>query len=62
MSFLEGQEFTVPQPAGVKVVAFTVNQTPNEKWEDFPFYLLEKLEFTQNMIYNLLCEDVPKGG
>jgi len=50
MSFLDGQEFTVPQPAGVKIVAFTVNQTPSEKWDSFPYYLLEKLECTQNEV------------
>ena len=47
MSFLEGQEFTVPQPAGVNVVAFLVNETSPEKWDTLPLYMLDKLECTQ---------------
>lgn len=50
MSFLEGQEFTVAQPAGVKVIAFVVNQTAPEKWNTLPLYLLEKLEATQKEV------------
>jgi len=50
MGFLEGQEFSVSQPAGVKVVAFLVNQTPPEKCSSLPLYFLEKLECTQTEV------------
>jgi len=50
MSFLEGQEFSISQPAGVKIVAFLVNQTVPEKWDTLPLYLLEKLESTQTEV------------
>ena len=47
MSFLEGQKFSIVQPTGVKIVAFVINQTPAEEWEDYPFYLLEKLDYVE---------------
>lgn len=50
MSFLDGQEFSILQPAGVKVVAFVVNRTEPEKWSTLPLYLLEKLEYTQKEV------------
>lgn len=48
MSFLEGQEFSIVQPAGLKIVAFIINQTSAEEWDTYPFYLLEKLEYVES--------------
>lgn len=44
MSFLDTQEFSITEPAGVKIVAFVVNYTDSDKWDELPICRLEKIE------------------
>lgn len=50
MSFLDTQEFSITEPAGVKIVAFTVNYTNPEKWDGLPICRLEKIEANEKSV------------
>ena len=54
MDAIQGKHFSITDPEGVKTVIYEVYKTKKEYWTEYPKYTVEKLDFTEEIVENII--------
>ncbi len=52
MDFIQGKNFSITDPKGVKTVIYQVNKTKKEYLKEYPKYTVERLEQSEELVGN----------